>query len=95
MNLAMNDAAKKPPTPAGKTPSDAANDGAGKPASEHTTADAAWAIVSYQLAGMAVWGGIGWLLDRWTGHTALFLPIGVIVGIVGALYLIFARYYRS
>lgn len=72
---------------ADRTPRDAPTDA--------TATTDAWAIVSYQMAGIAVWGGIGWLLDRWTGHTALFLPIGVIVGIVGALYLIFARLHRS
>lgn len=65
-----------------------------RPESDRTTPDAAWSIMSYLLGGMAVWGGAGWLLDRWTGHDALFMPIGVVVGISAAIYLIFIRYGR-
>ena len=59
------------------------------------SSNAAWSIVSYLLGGMAVWGGAGWLLDRWTGQESLFFPIGVIVGIVGALYIVYVRFGRS
>lgn len=62
------------------------------PASMH---DAAWSITSYLLSGMLVWGGVGWLVDKWTGHETLFFPIGVVVGIVAALYLVYVRYGRS
>lgn len=58
-------------------------------------ADAAWSIISTLISGIAVWGGIGWLVDRWTGHSALFLPIGVVVGVAAALYLIVVRTGRS
>jgi ATP synthase protein I len=58
-------------------------------------ADAAWSIISTLISGMAVWGFVGWLIDRWTGHSALFLPIGVIVGVAAALYLIIVRIGRS
>jgi ATP synthase protein I len=56
------------------------------------THNAAWNIVSYLLSGMLVWGGVGWLLDTWTGHRALFLPIGLVLGVVAALYLVHLRY---
>jgi ATP synthase protein I len=59
------------------------------------THDAAWAIVSYLLSGMLVWGGVGWFVDRWTGHKALFLPIGLVFGIAAALYLVHVRFDRS
>lgn len=58
-------------------------------------ADATWASISYILGGMAVYGGLGWLIDRWTGHSALFLPIGVIVGVALALVLVYVRHGRS
>jgi ATP synthase protein I len=58
------------------------------------THNAAWNIVSYLLSGMLVWGGVGWLLDRWAGREVLFFPIGVIVGVVAALYLVHVRYDR-
>jgi ATP synthase protein I len=53
--------------------------------------DDAWTVLSRLIGGIAVWGGIGWLLDRWTGHDALFLPIGVIVGISASLYLVWVK----
>lgn len=51
----------------------------------------AWAVLGTLIAGMAVWGGIGWLLDWWLG-TSAFVPIGVIVGMAGAIYLVVVRY---
>jgi F0F1-type ATP synthase assembly protein I len=56
--------------------------------------DAAWSIVSYLLSGMLVWGGVGWLVDKWTGNQALFLPIGLVLGIAAALYLVHLRFDR-
>ncbi|GCD95164.1 MULTISPECIES: AtpZ/AtpI family protein [Embleya] len=56
---------------------------------------AAWSSVGYLLSGMLIYGGIGWLIDRWTGHSALFLPIGLVVGIALALVLVFVRHGRS
>lgn len=55
--------------------------------------NAAWSIPSYLLSGMAVYGGAGWLLDRWLGTSAL-LPIGILVGLGLALYLVYHRYGR-
>jgi len=57
--------------------------------------DAAWSITSYLLSGMLVWGGVGWLVDRWIGQAVLFFPIGVVVGIVAALYLVHVRFDRE
>ena len=33
-----------------------------------------WVAVGYLLSGIAVWGGVGWLFDRWldTGPLAAF-----------------------
>ncbi|MQY06833.1 AtpZ/AtpI family protein [Actinomadura macrotermitis] len=56
-------------------------------------ANAAWAIPSYILSGMAVYGGLGKLLDHWLGTSALF-PIGILVGLALAIYLVFHRYGR-
>jgi ATP synthase protein I len=56
------------------------------------THNAAWSIVSYLLSGMLVWGGVGWLLDAWTHHDALFFPIGVVFGVAAALYLVHIRF---
>ncbi|WP_106586056.1 AtpZ/AtpI family protein [Murinocardiopsis flavida] len=53
------------------------------------------AIVSYLLAGLALWGGIGWLADWAFGYETLFLPIGLLIGMVGSLYLIITQFVRS
>ncbi|MFI6298700.1 AtpZ/AtpI family protein [Nonomuraea sp. NPDC050790] len=56
-------------------------------------ANAAWSIPSYLLSGMAIYGGAGWLLDRWLGTSALF-PIGIVVGVALAVYLVYRKYGR-
>ncbi|MEW2355840.1 AtpZ/AtpI family protein [Spirillospora sp. NPDC029432] len=56
-------------------------------------ANAAWSIPSSIMSGMIVYGGIGWLLDRWWGTSAM-LPIGILVGLALALYLVYHRYGR-
>lgn len=50
-----------------------------------------WAALSTLLAGVFVWGGLGWLVDRWLGIT-LLLPIGLLLGIGLATYSIMKRY---
>src|SRR4051812_16479050 len=47
--------------------------------------------VSYLLAGMLVWGGIGWLVDHYVGTKGIFAGIGAVVGIAGGVYLIVRR----
>ena len=60
-------------------------------ATGYGSAEVAWSVTSYLLAGMLVWGGVGWLLDRWRGTGPVFLPIGVLVGVAAALYLVHVR----
>ena len=43
------------------------------------------------LSGMAVWGGAGWLLDRWL-DIKVFLPVGIILGMAVAIYLVVVKY---
>ncbi|MDI2128162.1 AtpZ/AtpI family protein [Yinghuangia seranimata] len=62
---------------------------------DSSLADATWSSISYILGGMAVYGGLGWLVDRWTGHSTLFLPIGLIVGVALSLVLVYVRHGRS
>ena len=47
--------------------------------------------VSYLIAGMLVWGGIGWLVDHWVGTRGIFAGIGAVVGMAGGVYLIVRR----
>ncbi|QXJ21771.1 AtpZ/AtpI family protein [Actinomadura graeca] len=56
-------------------------------------ADAAWSAPSYLLSGMFIWGGLGWLLSKWTG-LIWFTPIGLVIGVVLAIYLIYVKYGR-
>jgi F0F1-type ATP synthase assembly protein I len=43
------------------------------------------------LSGMAVWGGAGWLLDRWL-DIKVFLPVGIILGMAVSIYLVVVKY---
>jgi ATP synthase protein I len=55
----------------------------------------AWAVTATLLAGLGVWGGIGYLVDRWAGTYPLFTPIGLILGVAGGIYLVYVRYGRE
>lgn len=90
-----------PPTPRhegrivpGRVPIARDGDG-GIPEADRTTSDLAWSMSSKVLAGILVYGGVGWALDRWLGFDAIFLPVGVILGAAIALYLVFVRLDRS
>jgi F0F1-type ATP synthase assembly protein I len=48
-------------------------------------------ILAYLLAGPLTFGGIGYLIDRWA-TLGIFLPLGVIGGLVLAIYVIRVRY---
>ncbi|MBW8483906.1 AtpZ/AtpI family protein [Actinomadura parmotrematis] len=67
--------------------------GADETSSHEAFTNAAWSIPSYILSGMAVYGGLGWLLDHWLGTSALF-PIGILVGLALAIFLVYHRYGR-
>lgn len=47
-----------------------------------------WSIIGYLIAGMAVWGGVGWLVDAWLDLPGIATMIGLIVGTAGAIFLI-------
>lgn len=53
-----------------------------------------WAAFGYLVAGVAVYGLIGWGLGRWL-HAPYLTPIGILVGAAMGLYLVFARYGRT
>lgn len=53
-----------------------------------------WRIFSYLLSGMAVYGGLGWLIGRWVGHQAVLFPVGMVVGLGLAIVLVVLRYGR-
>ncbi|WP_194919104.1 AtpZ/AtpI family protein [Catenulispora rubra] len=49
------------------------------------------AITGYLLGGMVLYGGLGWLIDKWAGTSNVFAPIGVIFGLAAGLYLTFRQ----
>lgn len=46
---------------------------------------------AYLLAGPALYGGLGWLVDRWLG-TSFLLPVGILAGAVLSAYVVTVRY---
>jgi ATP synthase protein I len=52
-----------------------------------------WAIVSYLVGGMLLYGGLGWLASRWT-HIDILFPIGILLGIGLSLALVVFRFTR-
>ena len=54
-----------------------------------------WTISATLLAGILVWGGIGYLLDRWIGTRPVFFLIGIIGGAAAANYIVYLRYGRG
>ena len=56
--------------------------------------NAMWSIFGYLLSGLIFWGGIGYGLDKWL-DTGIFTLIGLLVGISGAIYLVWLRFGRE
>ncbi|WP_242424337.1 hypothetical protein [Frankia sp. EI5c] len=52
----------------------------------------AWGIVGTLVGGGGFWGLVGFGVDRLFGFDALFFPIGLIVGVVAAIYLVIYRF---
>ncbi|HEX2301769.1 MAG TPA: AtpZ/AtpI family protein [Pseudonocardiaceae bacterium] len=62
-----------------------------EPARQPSGADIGWGITGTMLSGILVWGGIGWLLDRWW-ETRFLTPVGMLLGLAAAIYLIVVKY---
>ena len=54
-------------------------------------ANTGWAALGYLLAGMAVWGFVGWLVDRWLDLGGIATAVGVVLGTIGGVYLVVKR----
>lgn len=63
----------------------------GDPTPRHGGSDDGMAVISYILSGLLLYGGLGWLADRWL-ETTWLLPVGLILGLLASMYLIFKRY---
>jgi len=53
--------------------------------------DAAWAAVSLMTAGILLYGAIGWVVGHFLGNQSLFIALGVLVGVVLAMFMLFRR----
>lgn len=53
--------------------------------------DSGWAMTVELLTATGVWGGIGWLLDRWLETGPWLLAGGVLLGFALGMYLVFLR----
>lgn len=52
-----------------------------------------WHAFGYIVSGVAFYGFLGWLLDRWLG-TGFLVAIGILIGAGLGIYLTFARFNR-
>ena len=50
-----------------------------------------WAAFGYLVAGVAFYGVLGWLLGLWL-NVSFLIPVGIVVGMVFGMYMVFARY---
>jgi F0F1-type ATP synthase assembly protein I len=55
-------------------------------------ADIGWGITGTMFSGMLVWGGAGWLLDRWLETAPVFTLVGGLLGLGVAIYLVVVKY---
>lgn len=51
-----------------------------------------WHAFSYLVAGVLLYGAVGWALDRWLG-TQFLVVVGILLGVVLGLYATWARFY--
>jgi F0F1-type ATP synthase assembly protein I len=53
-----------------------------------------WHAFGYLVSGVAFYGLLGWLVDRWLG-TSFLVVLGILLGAGLGLYLTFARFNRQ
>lgn len=54
-----------------------------------------WSVTATMVAGILVWGGLGYLVDRLVGTDGIFVGIGVVAGAAASVYLVYLRYGRT
>jgi ATP synthase protein I len=69
--------------------------GTGKRPPDTRTENPGWAAFSYLLSGMIFYGGVGWAIGHWAIHSALFFPLGMVVGLALGVTLVILRYGRT
>lgn len=68
-----------------------AGDRSPPPPGSQSGAGQGWVAIGYLITGIAVWGFIGWLVDRWLDTGGIAIGIGSVVGAAGGIYLIVRR----
>lgn len=53
--------------------------------------DSGWVMTAELVSATFVWGGIGWLLDRWLGLAPWLMVAGFIIGFATGMYLVYLR----
>jgi ATP synthase protein I len=53
--------------------------------------DTGWTMAVELLTGTFLWGGVGWLLDRWLGTEPWLMSIGFFLGWGVATYIVYLR----
>lgn len=53
-----------------------------------------WHAFGYVVSGVATYGFLGWLLDRWIG-TSFLVAVGIMIGAGLGIYLTFVRFNRT
>lgn len=49
-----------------------------------------WQVSGYLVAGVIVYGLLGWLADRWL-HTSFLVAVGIVLGAAFGIYLAWKR----
>ena len=52
----------------------------------------AWTVLAYLISGPLLYGGLGWLADRWLGTTPWLVFVGIVGGMALAVYVVWIRY---
>lgn len=66
-----------------------------EPAQSASTETDAWGMVSTLVGGPVTWGLIGGGIDMLVGTHRVFLGIGVALGFITSLYIVYVRYGRD
>ncbi len=56
---------------------------------------ALWSILAYLIAGLLIWGGIGYGIDAWIGKHHYGIITGLVLGLGSSLYLAWLRFGRN
>lgn len=56
-----------------------------------TRSEDGMAVIATILSGIILYGGLGWVGDHFL-HTSWMLPLGLIVGLMVSIYLVYKRY---